>query len=507
MTRPAHIKPIADGQQRQQRAARMLGDELLAKLVAHGSHNAFAALCERHSRALHRYCLSILRNEHDAQDALQSTMTRAYAALRAHERDVSPRAWLFRIAHNESITILRKRSRGPDESQPARAHASDPHVVLEERSRLSQLVADLQALPERQRATLIMRELGGLQMREIAHALDISTAAAKQALFEARNSLRDIDRGRSMGCEEVRSAISLHDRRILRGRGISAHLRACESCRGYRRAITVREADLRTLAPVLPAPALAAALARVLSVARRSGAGALGATNGPSQELVAHAGVSALLKLGAGLAVIAAGAAGAVHAIAKHAPPTRPSGSLVRVDAHPWRGESHSGVAVLPHTTLTGRRAARRQAPRPWKAEPSSPTASHRGTAAAAVPVVSAVPARPHPATAGQIDAQAVQRPTASSTDRQPTGQPAGEKRPSEHNTGPSQGEHGPTFGEHGPPFGGGEGRGATEQGGQPSPKQASGSSREASDEQGESGYESGHGQGGDSNRREQPAG
>jgi RNA polymerase sigma factor (sigma-70 family) len=70
---------------------------------------AFAALYERHHRDLYRYCRSILRDDHDAQDALQSTMTRAFAALRDERRDFELRPWLFRIAHNEAVTVLRRR--------------------------------------------------------------------------------------------------------------------------------------------------------------------------------------------------------------------------------------------------------------------------------------------------------------------------------------------------------------------------------------------------------------
>src|SRR5215831_11463147 len=221
---------------------RLLGDELLAKLVGRGNTAAFAVLYERHHQALYRYCRSILHDPHDAQDALQSTMTRAYAALSASERDVSLRAWLFRIAHNESITIMRKRARALNVEEIDVAAEREPEAVLAERARLRQLVIDLRQLPERQRAALVMRELSGLHIEEIASALAITPAAAKQALFEARASLRELSEGREMDCEDVRLAISAHDRRVLRGRRIRAHLRACERCRDFEAAIGVREA-------------------------------------------------------------------------------------------------------------------------------------------------------------------------------------------------------------------------------------------------------------------------
>src|SRR3954462_5259526 len=73
------------------------------------SDTDFGVVYQRHHKALYRYCRSILRHEEDAQDALQNTMTRALAALQKDERDLELRPWLFRIAHNESVSILGRR--------------------------------------------------------------------------------------------------------------------------------------------------------------------------------------------------------------------------------------------------------------------------------------------------------------------------------------------------------------------------------------------------------------
>src|ERR1700750_486403 len=71
--------------------------------------NGCARVYERHHQALYRYCRSILRHDQDAQDALQSAMMRAFVALQTERRELELRPWLFRIAHNESISILRRR--------------------------------------------------------------------------------------------------------------------------------------------------------------------------------------------------------------------------------------------------------------------------------------------------------------------------------------------------------------------------------------------------------------
>src|SRR3954468_8355521 len=81
----------------------------LRSRAARGDAAAFSALYERHHQALYRYCRSILRHEEDAQDALQSTMVKAFAALQSDQREIDLKPWLFRIAHNEAISILRRR--------------------------------------------------------------------------------------------------------------------------------------------------------------------------------------------------------------------------------------------------------------------------------------------------------------------------------------------------------------------------------------------------------------
>src|SRR6476660_7733713 len=88
---------------------RLRRESTLRSRAARGDAAAFAAVYERHHKALYRYCRSIVRHEEDAQDALQSTMTRAYAALQERPHDFDLRPWRFRIAHNESVSILRRR--------------------------------------------------------------------------------------------------------------------------------------------------------------------------------------------------------------------------------------------------------------------------------------------------------------------------------------------------------------------------------------------------------------
>jgi RNA polymerase sigma factor (sigma-70 family) len=299
---------------------RLCSDERLARLVSGGSERALTVLYERHHQALYRYCRSIVRDHDDAQDALQSTMTRAFAALQGSERELAVRPWLFRIAHNEAISILRQRH--PNDCLVDEHLPSDVSVerTVDQRERLQLLVADLNALPVRQRAALVMRELSGLPIEEIAVALSVSPGAARQTLFEARSSLHEFAEGRVMECETARRAISDGDGRVLRGRKLRAHLRGCEGCREFGTLIDVRTADLRMLVPPLPASAAAAMLGRVLAHGASGGhAGGAAATSGAA--LGSHAVASLVVKGLVGAAVLAAASAGTLHLVrgpAKH---------------------------------------------------------------------------------------------------------------------------------------------------------------------------------------------
>ncbi len=324
---------------------RLLSDERLVKLASRGSARAFATLYERHHQAIYRYCRSIVRNDHDAQDALQSAMTRAYAALCARERDLAVRPWLFRIAHNEAISILRRRGREEELVDVHESLDSGVEQAVAERERLSTLLADLQALPERQRAALLMRELSGLSIQEIAGALSVSTGAAKQTLFEARSSLHELAEGRAMECETVRRAISERAGRVLRGRRLRAHLRDCAGCRDFHALIQTRGADLRALAPPLPATAASALLARLLAHGGAGHAGAAASVSGAS--FGSHAAASLVAKGLAGVAILAAATAGTVHLAAQHHDRlTRNAGAQPAASAH---------AGAVPGASATGR--------------------------------------------------------------------------------------------------------------------------------------------------------
>jgi RNA polymerase sigma factor (sigma-70 family) len=287
--------------------------------TAAGDAAAFAAIYERHHQALYRYCRSILHHDHDAQDALQSTMARAFAALQDEPRNIDMRPWLFRIAHNEAISLLRRR--GPvDVLDDLETRDAPVEEQVSLRADLRYLHQDLEALPERQRAALVLRELNGLSHAEIAQVLDCGPASVKQSIFEARTGMMHAREGRELVCDTVRRALSDGDGRVLRGARIRAHLRSCSDCRSFQQELVRRPRELALLAPPLPVAAGAALLAQLVPASGAATAGMLTASS-------AMGTVAALApKAVATIAVIvtAAGGTAAVHHRAAAPAPERP---------------------------------------------------------------------------------------------------------------------------------------------------------------------------------------
>ena len=347
----------------------LLSDERLARLVSGGDERAFSTLYERYNQPLYRYCRSMLRHDADAQDALQSAMTRAYAALQRSQRDAPVRPWLFRIAHNESVSVFRRRRPAAELTDELGGAVDSVEEHQNGRARLALLLADLKELPERQRGALVMRELSGLSHEDIALALGTSVGGAKQAIFEARRALSEFAEGREMSCEEVCRVLSDADGRVLRGRRVRAHLRDCASCSAFAAAIPARSADLRALVPPLPAVAAAGLLTRSLggssagggSIGLGGGGAGFGSGAGIAGGLTGKAVTLGLVtKAVAGVVVVSAATVGitnaVVHATAVHhtaAVHRHASGATTRTLGTHTAAPGHSGSSGSAHHTTT----------------------------------------------------------------------------------------------------------------------------------------------------------
>ncbi len=279
---------------------RLARDETLFKLATEGNERAFTAIYHRYHQPLYRYCVSLLGNSEDALDALQGTMMKALAAITGEQREIRLRPWLYRIAHNESLNLVRRRS-SPDLAHPTEAEAADEQLIG--RERFAELLGDLRVLPERQRSALVMRELNGLSYDEISEALKLSPAAARQAVHESRRAMYEMQEGRELPCEVVRGAISERDGRRLRSRRMRAHLADCGECEAFRFSIEERYTDLHSLASPL-SPRIANALLDAILGRGGNGGGGIPA-------VMSRALTSKLGRLAAAISAVSAVAIGA----------------------------------------------------------------------------------------------------------------------------------------------------------------------------------------------------
>jgi RNA polymerase sigma factor (sigma-70 family) len=164
-------------------------DERLVDLVRAGSDPAFEAIVERYRRALMRYVSRLLSPEH-AEDVVQQAFAKAYEAMHRDAAELNLRPWLYRIAHNGALNALRDRALGHAELDERIDGVERPDQALERTMELRELVVAVQALPERQRSAILLRELEGRSYEEIATSLGVTDGAVRQLLNRARNSLR-----------------------------------------------------------------------------------------------------------------------------------------------------------------------------------------------------------------------------------------------------------------------------------------------------------------------------
>ncbi|MBV9000526.1 MAG: sigma-70 family RNA polymerase sigma factor, partial [Solirubrobacterales bacterium] len=296
--------------------------------------------------------------------------------------DAPIRPWLFRIAHNESVSALRRRRPTAELSAAANTSSASVEDQVAERAELQALLGDLRKLTERQRSALVMRELSGLSHEEIAIALGTSVGAAKQTIYEARRSLFEFAEGRAMDCDEIRRKVSDADGRALRGRRVRSHLRECSPCRSFAEAIPARSADLRALAPAMPMLAAVGVLERIAGASAGGGAGASAghAAVGGGAGLV-----GAAVGKTAGAALTANALAGATVVASATIGVTLGMGSLVQSEHHP-RAQRRAARVSAPASTMHTVSSLGRPAGSVWRARGAPGHSGHMGRATASTP-------------------------------------------------------------------------------------------------------------------------
>jgi RNA polymerase sigma factor (sigma-70 family) len=170
-------------------ALRAQPDPRLVALVREGYEAAFEEIVRRYDGPLRRYAASIVGGR--SEDVLQDAFSKALPALCRDEAQIDLRPWLFRIVRNTALNELRDNPPSPELLAETIGGSGNPAEELERREQLAELIRRLRALPERPRAAIVMRELEGLGHAEIAAALGLSDGAARQAIYRARQALRN----------------------------------------------------------------------------------------------------------------------------------------------------------------------------------------------------------------------------------------------------------------------------------------------------------------------------
>jgi RNA polymerase sigma factor (sigma-70 family) len=165
-------------------------DDRLVELVRAGDHRAFQAIVERYRDALFRYCRRLLPAA-EAEEAVQETFIRAHQGIRGGEEHLILRPWLYRIALNVSLDLLRRERVQRRRPTNGEGEAEPPARVLELREEVIDVLRAIRALPPRQREALLLQAFEGRRYDDIAARLGVSDQAVRQLLNRARTTLRE----------------------------------------------------------------------------------------------------------------------------------------------------------------------------------------------------------------------------------------------------------------------------------------------------------------------------
>jgi RNA polymerase sigma-70 factor, ECF subfamily len=202
-------------------------------MITAATEDAYEQLIEPHRAELRAHCYRMLGSVHDAEDALQDTLLRAWKGLGRFEGRSSVRTWLYRIATNACLDLLERRPKHPaewpdpfpDELLEIEDGLASPDARYEQREGVElAFVAALQHLPATQRAALLLRDVLGFSAKETAATLDTTVPAVNGALRRARAAVdaRLPERSqqatlRELGDDEVRAIVERYADALERG--------------------------------------------------------------------------------------------------------------------------------------------------------------------------------------------------------------------------------------------------------------------------------------------------
>jgi RNA polymerase sigma factor (sigma-70 family) len=257
----------------------LAGDERLVQQIRCGNDAAFEVAFERHGPAILAFCRHMLGSSHEAEDAVQHTFAAAYRDLqRHHEREIALKPWLFAIARNRCLSLLRgRRDHARGEQELATAGLAEQ---VERRAELRELLSDLGDLPEEQRAALLLAEAGDLAHAQVAHVLGCEVHRVKALVHRARTGLIARRVARETPCEQIREQLANLRGGSLRRTELRFHLRECPDCRAYREHVKQQRQMLAAALPVAPTLALKSSVLAAVGIGGGAAGGGMAAALG-----------------------------------------------------------------------------------------------------------------------------------------------------------------------------------------------------------------------------------
>jgi len=320
-------------------------DARLVEEVRRGKPEAFEQIYARHQPAILSFCRHLIGQREDAEDAVQHTFLSAYCQIAESDGTLELRPWLFTVARNRCLSLLRARSaRGTVALDDADQATDGLAIEVEQRQELRELVGDLSRLPEQQRAALLLAQLDDMSHREIGVVLDVAPAKVKALVFQARTSLASTREAREASCSDIRSQLATSQGSALRRRKLRRHVHECDGCRSFESVVLSQRRDLALLLPVAPSIGLREA---ILAAIPGRDAGALGGAGGAAATTVASGGATGGGFVGS-LATI--GSQGAAKLVAAGVVAVGGTGAVAAdLPVHIQHGASPPEVAAAPH--------------------------------------------------------------------------------------------------------------------------------------------------------------
>ncbi len=180
-----------------------MDNELVKKLKA-GNEGAFQTCVEMYKDKVLNTCFHFLHNHLDAQDTAQEVFVEVYQSVHSFRSDAQLSTWIYRIAVNKSLDLLRKKKRKKrfgyvlsifgegEDSEPVYIKSeSDPLQDLEVKERTDILNAAIDSLPENQKTAITLSKYDGFSNKEIAEILETSVSSVESLLHRARKNLHN----------------------------------------------------------------------------------------------------------------------------------------------------------------------------------------------------------------------------------------------------------------------------------------------------------------------------